>query len=357
MKNNLRRIHRWLSVILAIFWLLQGLTGALLVFQGELDQASIDRETHPLDVAALGRAIAEAQADNPDRRIPYVYASRGNPDRFDIYLVDGEGKSRIRHVDGDGAVLRERPSNHDFLNAGILKIAHTWHETMFAGEWSAWLVGTSGFLLLTNLILGLKLAWPQAGRWGRALAPAKAKGGAAKAYGWHRALGLWLGIPAILIVTTGILQVWGGPLYDWLGPVSASPTVTRTGDPAAVPVSPDAAIETALARYPGARLSILTMPRADAYWYRVTIRQPEEPRRIFGTTQVYVDAANGQILADHDALKEGPGPAFLNAIYPIHTGEYVGTIGRVIVLVIAIWLVSMVCLGIYLWRARAAMRR
>lgn len=357
MKSTLRRIHRYLSVTFAILWLLQGLTGALLVFQGELDQASIERAARPLDIAALGGAILTAQADNPDRRIPYVYASRGNADRFDIYLVDGEGNSDIRHVDGDGTILRERPSNHDFLNAGLLKIAHNWHESMFAGEWSTWLVGISGFLLLSNLILGLKLAWPRARQWRRALFPGKVRGAAAKAYAWHRALGLWLGIPAILIVTTGLLQVWGDPLHGWLGPVNPPPAVERTGDPAAPAITPVAAMEIALARYPDAHISIINMPREDAYWYAITLRQPEEPRRIFGTTAVYVDAANGEILTDHNALKAPLGTTFLNLFYPVHTGEVIGPVGRVLVLLVALWLVSMICLGIFLWRARAAARR
>lgn len=357
MKSMLRRIHRYLSVTFAIFWLLQGLTGALLVFQGELDQAWIDREPRPLDVAALGQAIATARAENPDRNIPYVYASRGNADRFDIYLVDEQGNSHIRHVDGDGVTLRERPSNHDFANAGLFKIAHNWHESMFAGDWATWLVGISGFLLLSNLVLGLKLAWPRARQWRRTLLPGKVKGGAATAYAWHRALGLWLGIPALFIVTTGLLQVWGDPLHQWLGPVNPPPAVTRTGDPAAPAISPTAAMEIALTRYPDAHISIIKMPREQAFWYAITLRQPDEARRIFGTTAIYVDAADGQILADHDALKAPVGTAILNAFYPIHTGEIIGPVGRVLVLLVALWLVGMICLGIFLWRARSGARR
>ena len=60
-------------------------------------------------------------------------------------------------------------------------------------------------LLLSNLTLGIIAAWPRTGQWKRALRPRRSKARVAELYSWHRALGLWAAVPALCLVSAGVL--------------------------------------------------------------------------------------------------------------------------------------------------------
>lgn len=99
------------------------------------------------------------------------------------------------------------------------------------------------------------------------------------------------------------------------------------------------------------------MPGADNAYYRIRLRQPGELRRVYGTTTVYVDAHDGSVLLDRDAFKLPLNEKISNAFYPIHTGEFAGLGGRVLVLCIGLALLTMAALGASMWWTRRARQR
>ncbi|MDA5193980.1 PepSY-associated TM helix domain-containing protein [Govanella unica] len=357
MTSKLRSLHKYISLSLALFWFLQALTGVLLVFQYELDNARIDRAAVPFDPVAFGQGIARIEADNPGKTIPYIYTA-GSGDRFDVYLAGADDKTDILRVDGDGRLLRTLPADHGLFGDALFKTALNWHETLFSGATGHVLVGISGIFLLSNIILGLKLAWPRNRQWRQAFAPQKARKGVASRYAWHRALGLGFAIPALAIVLTGVFMVWEDQIGDSLGADQATPAPdlsAATGGSNLIPLAH--AIAIAQGQYPGARISIISPPGDGAPWYRLRLLQNDESRHLFGTTMVYVDAADGRVLADYDALKAPVPDRIVKAFYSIHTGDVLGTAGRVLVLVTGLWLVTMLTLGLMLWSARRKPRK
>ena len=64
MKITLRQVHRYLALALAVLWLSQALTGLVMVFRWELDDAFIAGDAVPLDPAALEQ-IRNALAGAP----------------------------------------------------------------------------------------------------------------------------------------------------------------------------------------------------------------------------------------------------------------------------------------------------
>jgi len=354
-KQLIRKIHRYLGLTMLSLWVVQALTGMLMVFHWELDDVSIRAEHRPLDVARLGERIDALARERPRHVVTSVYPTAGAADRYDIYIENEAGATDAVRVDGAGMVLRERPLDHDFTHTGLIQAAVVLHQSLFAGDLGRSLIGLSGLLLLTNLVLGLKLAWPAMGQWWRALRPAKgARTPTATFYSWHRALGLWLALPASVLITAGILLAFDSSLEHWLGADAAPPGLSNPPPLVSLPIAPALALATALQRYPRSTLSGMRLPTKDEPWYRIRVRQPNEIRRVFGTTVIYVSAADGEVLADESAFSAPLARRFMDILYPIHTGEFVGIAGRVTALAIGTWLVTMLSLGFCLWWSRRA---
>ncbi len=354
MRSMLRTIHKYLGLTFLLLWVLQASSGAVLVFHGELDDALLSGPSQPLATSAFGTAVAKLSAVRLPSKLTYIMASEGSRHRFDLLFTDPAERTQVVRVDGAGSVLRQRPRNYDYPAPGLFQMALDFHETLFAGDRGAWFLGLSGALLLSNLLFGVVLAWRSRGQtWRRVLLPGVAGRFSTKVYQWHRALGLLLVLPAMLLVTLGVLQEW--PADRWLGVDPPTPTLHSTTQTQLAPLGD--ALDAALTRYPGAALSLVTMPAADQPWYRIRLLQPGELARVYGATTVFVDAHDGTVLLDRDAFQLPLNEKIYNAIYPLHTGEFAGPAGRTLVLVIGLWLITMATLGASVWWTRRARSR
>lgn len=346
MKAQLRAVHRWLSLAVAAVWLVQALSGAFLVFHWEFDDWTIAAAHRPTDSQALGQRIEALEAERPGLRVTSMWTSAGAPDRYDITVEDvATGSAESVRVDGAGNILRRG-------DAGLISTIVMLHHELLAGNVGSWIVGLSGILLLTNIVLGLKLAWPAAGQWRHTLLPSRMRGTVPTLYGWHRAAGLWLALPAAVSVLCGTLLVFEGGVSRLVGAPSYAPTLVEAATPTAAKVAPGQAIETALARYPGSTIAGVAMPSAEEPWYRIRVRQPDELRRAYGVTTLFVSASSGRIIGDFSAFEAPLARKFMDLLFPFHTGEAGGTAGRFFVVAIGLWLATMVALGIGLWWTR-----
>ena len=351
MKLQLRTLHRWIGLSLLCVWLVQAATGVLMVFHWELDDALLAAPSQPVSFDAIGQRVAALAKERRHSHVLTVYPTGGAPDRFDIFVENADGRSDVVRVDGAGRNVVTRPSNYDYAHAGLINAAVILHQSFFAGDTGRRLLGASGLFLLISLVFGVRLAWPGRGRWRSVLVPRGVRPGPGRWYAWHRAVGLWLAIPAAVFLTAGVLLAFDDPLEELLGAAPARPTLVAA--PAdAVPIGPAQAIATAIARFPGSSFSGLRMPSTEAAWYRVRVKQPGERRRVFGTTAVYVAAAGGAVLAVEDAHAVSWRRIFLDVAYPIHTGEYVGWPGRWVALASGCLLLTSMTLGSLLWWRR-----
>ena len=351
LRKTALRFHRWLSLSAMAFWLIQALTGVLIVFHWEIDDALLSGERTAIDLVAIEKRIEALTPPGSGRSVGSVWESGGSPDRFDLYLDEPDGSSVIR-IDGAGEILRTRTDGEMFVDGGWIDTLVLLHHNLLSGDVGSWIVGISGLLLLSNLIAGLTLAWPRRGGWRRALVPpAGMASGAAGAYAWHRALGLWVVVPAFLTVSAAVLLVFAGTTEAIVRPPPvAAPSESVEGGKE---IGFAAAVSAALRSFPGSRVSGINLPADDMAFYKIRLLQPGESRRIYGTTTVFVRAADGQIVAGSDALNDGPRRSFVDGLFPFHTGEMGGTIGRIAVMAIGIWLIAMIVLGFLLWRRRS----
>src|SRR5256885_16759680 len=106
---TLKQAHRVLGLCAAAFWLIQAVTGVLLTFRQEIDNAIVSGPVSPVVTAALGQRIAAIQRGGP--RVTSLWVADFAADRFDLRYVDSLGTERLMRVDGAGRVLRDGLEN------------------------------------------------------------------------------------------------------------------------------------------------------------------------------------------------------------------------------------------------------
>lgn len=346
----IRTLHKYISLTVCGLWFLQALTGTILVFHREWDDALLGAPAAAVDLKRIDQRIVIEERRHPNGGVTVLTASGGLPGFYDLYLREPNGTHLLR-LDGKGDVLRDRPFDFDYGSMTAFQLMYLFHTSLFVGETGRIFLGLSGVLLLTTVAFGLQLAWPPRGRWRNWLLPSRQKQPAMIWFTWHRAVGLWFVAPAIIFISAGAILGLIEPIDELLGVSTQAPNVAPKPS-AAFHIPASQAIETAIAQYPGSTFAVLEMPTEKSPWYRVRVKAPGEPRRVFGTTAVYVDATNGKVLASYDARTAPFATQFAMDTFPVHTGEIFGLPGRVLSVVNGLWLMSMIALGFGLWWVR-----
>jgi uncharacterized iron-regulated membrane protein len=344
---SILKLHRWLSLGAAVFWLLQALSGVLIVFHWEITDAGISSLHRPTDLAAIERRIDALVPQGG--KVASIWTAAGAPDRYNVYFEDAQGTSASARIAGDGTVLHTPKPDEESLMGFLVGFHHD-----LLGAWGSWLVSISGVLLCTNLILGIIAAWPRRGTWGRALRPAMRGPAAPRLYSWHRALGLWVGIPALVIAASGTLLKFEDGVGDLIG---AAPVAMPAVAPAGAPIGFAAAARAGLEALPGSSLTEVAWPTPDDATWRVRLRATDELRRAYGGSFVLVDANNGQVRGVFPIAEASAANRFMSALFPIHTGEAGGLIGRILSIAVGLWLITMIIAGVLLWLKRRKPRR
>lgn len=344
-----RQVHRWVSLSVAAIWLVQAVTGTLSVFRWEIDDWTIPGEHVPVDLKAVGAKV-DALAASPNTSVSSVWTSGTNAGRFDVHY-DRNDAYRIMRIDGQGRTLRDRSGDQVAAEGAIWDTITTIHTSLMLGDAGKWLIGISGLLLLSNIALGLKLAWPKRGTWGKTLFRKPAGKSTAQLYGWHRKVGLWFAFPALFTVTAGVSMVFSDGLERRLHAELADPVVSPAAKPTGK-VGFAHAVGMALETFPGSSFSGVSLPDEESPWYRVRLRNSGEVPRKWGTTVVWVAANDGHVIDAYNASTPRPSRAFIDMLYALHTGQIGWIFGRLIVLSIGLCLLTLIALGIPLWWKR-----
>lgn len=349
--RGLLTLHRWLGVAAAAIWMVQAVTGVLLAFHFEIEDAALTTAHRPTDVAAIERRI-DALADAGGKaKTHWIWTTAGLPDRYIILHDKPSGITHKAYVDGGGEMLRDRAAD-DYSFLGLMREIHL---TLVAGTVGHWILAIAGVLLLTNLITGLVLAWPKRRQWRTALTPTRRVRGAARAYSWHRAVGLWAVVPAIVVVGTGTLILFEHDIRELAGiEENALPPIAAR----APPVGFARARAAAVAAIPGSRFVGGTMPTPEDASYYIWVREPGELyRQGYGSSLVIVDASDGSVRGAWPASKASAANAVLGSFYPLHTGEAGRTPGRILTMALGLWLIATTGFGMLLWWRRRPRRK
>lgn len=345
MGKFLRRLHRWLAFGIGAWFVLLGLTGALMAFMPEIETRHIAAPAGgpalPLPALVEAAAAALPEASGGPLRV-HPPRAPGESFRADFRLPDGRTSL---HLDpASGAVLGEVR-----WGGQLVHTAYNLHRKLLVPGGERF-VGFLGLPVLGLLLAGLVLAaWPSAVSWRERVFSRAGLRGRRRLANLHSALGLRALLPLLVAVGTGLAlsfpQTTQRLLYRATSATPQPPPVPGDG-----PVDLAGALALAEAARPGWQLVWLDPPGKSG---RVTMAFAP-PKAWPGEDQVVtVEMATGALAValPHPAGRLG---AWFTAL---HAGTAFGLPHRVFVVLLGLLPLALGTFGLALWwRARTARR-
>ena len=357
------RFHVWLGVFVGLFWAVQGLTGALLVFNRDIQGAAYAGSSSQERASLLPLDTLFAKASLSARsRVTKLETFGARPYLVLAYYEDGEAMTRTLVVDGrSGRVLDDRSTDELVPHgSGFWPWLLRLHEALLGGDRGQFIVGASGLLLLFSLAIGIWNGIPAGGRIRAAFRVSRWRTTLQRLLGWHRMLGLVFGFPLLVSVLCGIYLAFAPAIRPVLAHRAGYVSMYQAAPQAAAPrptVTAEQAWQAALRQYPNAQLVRAVLPSARSPVYFFRLLKPGEWRRWAGTSWVAVDPQSGKILSSYDAVRGPWANRITDNLYTVHTGEAGGLLARLIILIDGLLLPGFFVTGFMTWRRRTAARK
>ncbi len=336
-----RRLHRWLGVVLGAWFLVVGLTGAILVYWHGLEEVAMPRPAAAtsLPLQDLLDAARRHMGDLPWRIFPADELS----DHARAIIATDAGRVTLYLDPSTGAVQASLP-----WGGSIVHWIYDLHAHALAGRVGKLLVGLSAFPLLFAIIAGVVL-WLRRGAvpLAEATLPQRGLRGRRRLSNLHRTVGFWALLPLLLATLSALPVSFPSTTRQVLQPILPPapafrvPQVKGTG-----PVDLDGAVAVARAALPGWRLAWAEPadPPAEPDWLLVML--PEHGAWPSGRAAAYVNARTGRL----EAVDMPDGVDHARAwIRAFHEGRVFGEGHRLVVLASGLAMVGLAVLGMLLW--------
>ncbi|HEV7402850.1 MAG TPA: PepSY-associated TM helix domain-containing protein [Chthoniobacteraceae bacterium] len=357
MRKILLFLHLAGGLVSAVFLIGLGLSGALLVFQPEIDRSLNSKLTHvnPQGAAlSLDELSERAERAHPQHKVAGISLPAANDLAINLNLRPvGPGKPL-------GVAVN--PYNGDEL--GSLDTANTWmrnvhqfHTRLLLGD-TGKLINTWSAIFLAGLsISGLILWWPR-----KLLRMSGSTSGQKKNFELHNVLGFYSSVFMLLFALTGVVIHWDDEARELLGKVvgaeaKAAPVQVAPAEPGVLALKADAARAIALQTEPGARVTSMQGLGVMGKPIRVWMKFPEDGTPA-GRTNLFLDPVSGAVLS---AQSSRTAPLAFRIVKlwnrEIHTGDIFGLPTRILACLASLALPLLAITGPLIWWGRVRRRR
>lgn len=333
----LSAIHRWAGGFMGLLLALLGLTGAILLWEGEwiMLPGSGDRVVE--DIARLALITERAATQGDLIRITFASEEIG---LHQLVYADGSGA----YVRQDGRVVERWTSQWERPELWLFDL----HHRLFAGEIGEMVTGIAGVAGLLFVVSGAILWWRSGRVFKPRLLPARFAPGPIVSH--HRDLGL-LATPLLLVsVLSGVLMLFD-PVRAVLLGTEERPTQILQGSKVR---SSAQALTMAKSRFPEADLRRISLPGRTGDPIVVRMRQPFEwtPH---GRSQISV-GADGNVTVS-DAAAANRAASLAEKAYPLHSAKVGGLAWKLAMTASGIALTILGSLAMWSFWARRAHKR
>ena len=347
---NLRRavvsVHLWIGLGASVVLLAASVTGALMVWMGEIERA-LNPHMHHVDASEprrpLEESLAASRAAYPDGRVRGLVFPRGAEGPVSVAVGTTSGTTSV-FVDPHTA----RVLGAHGQATGVMKIEAI-HLTLLAGKTGGRIVAFVTLLGLFSALSGLYLWWPL-----QVFRPRWGAGGWRRDFDLHATIGFWTSALVVVITATGVVMAynqWSRPLLQRLDGPRRAAAAPQSEPSSASPLRLDEVVERATAALPGARVANFALPAGAKAPWRVQMKFPED-KTPGGRSVVYLDQFTGKVLQVESAREAGLGTRLFLLQRSIHTGAVGGTPTQVLALVACMALMAQVVTGILVWWRR-----
>ncbi len=339
----------------AVFLILLGGSGGLLVFEKEIDHwlnASLTW-VQPEGARLLpGELAARVLARHPGSKVTSL--SLRDDARLASILtlrMPGAGKSLSLAVNPyTGAEL----GSLDTANAFTKKL-HQFHTNLLLGPTGKTITAWSAVFLLGLSVSGLILWWPR-----KLWKLGGTKSGSAANFQIHNVVGFWSSGFMLLFAITGMVIHWDAEARTFLNKVwheeDAPIPKTAGASKSSPPAGPDALLAAAEKAVPGA--SVTTIQNIGGSTpVRITMRFPEDTTPA-GRTNLYLDPFTAEIISRQTSRTAPLGTRIVKLWNrEVHTGDIFGWPTRIIASIASFMLPLLALTGPLIWLGRVRRRR
>jgi len=390
------QLHRYVGLFIAVFVIIASLTGSLLVYNHELDEALNPQLFHaepPSEGAPLLDPVTlheKLVAQLPDRKITWMAlevephhatigwvedGKEGADDEFYLNPYTGEIQGSRRWAD-----ITQGPTN-------LMPFIFRFHYTLGLGSVGRLLLGIVALLWTIDCFVGAFLTLPAAKTQKKPGSESGAltdrlwswskrwrvswmiKGGALfrSLFTFHRASGLWLWAALFVFAWSAVgFNLW--PVYK---PVMSSAlkfenvraTLPKLEEPRETPAlswaeALDHARQGILQQ--DAELEVLRETYLSYYptsgTYRYDVQSSLDINKTHVGTRLWIDGDTGEVVA-FDAPNLAPGNLATHWLFALHMAGVWGEPYRIFVFLLGIVITALAITGIYIWQRKLKARR
>jgi uncharacterized iron-regulated membrane protein len=359
----LRRLHRWIGLILVVPLILQAITG--LIMAADPFVASVTgtpaaneplmraSDTSGVDASAI---LAIAQNGVAPGLVPVRWRVVSSGVIAVDFATMGQAQPAVQvGVDTTAKTvvwMRQGPD-------AVFRWVHALHETLFLGLPGRAAVGWIGVGLLLLGLTGILLWWPPRRRWRAAFTVNPRTRGWGLQRELHGAAGIWILLVLLMQSATGIALAFP-QIARWVAGLPAQPP--RSGGTAIAGQEIDrgkaiaAGIASAQAAIPHATLEDLRLPTS-AGRPMTAMLQPEGDWSGMPRALVTLDPTGQLVLSVQDPRSSPTALSVLNWLRALHQGGAGGPATRLLICLFGLALPLLPVTGLTMWFLRRRLRQ
>ena len=355
-------LHRWLGIVIGLYFVMLGVTGSLLVFGREIDRAlnptmlTMPRQGVYQPLSVIVKAFRRTYPDAPMTYVNYPVPPDGV---FNIRSGTNQaGQLYVYFNPYTGEIIGDRTRIGSFY--GFLCYLHFY---LLYGQ-TGWTANGYGALLVTMLILvGVYLWWParRAGSlvWKSRFLVRSDAGKSRLLFDLHNALGIYPIVFSLIFTLTAIIfafpEASARVLYAMTGTApDAKFDLRPAANAAALPL--DQLVAAADAAIDG-RILRVSFPQRPSDPLMVR-KEWDDWNQTRNHAMVSVNPYTGAVLDVYDSRRhQSPGRLAMQWIYPLHFGLWGGLVSRILYVFLGLAPVVSFVTGFWRWRLRKAAER
>ena len=357
------KVHLYIALSVGFLFALIGLSGSLSIYRTEIYQLfnpSLVIEKPQGQYQSLDKIIDSVRAAHPDRHGSWTLEMPNSPTSTITAWFDKPTETFFELY--APLMVSVNPYTSEVIMSRFWgQTLTTWlmdlHTQLHFDRLGWNTVGILGFFLCVSCISGLYLWWPSLTQLFQLFKLKTNQGLMKLAYDLHRLLGILTTIPLLVLSCTGILLSFPATLELFTGSSGmehgqTGKSITSTAIPNNHPTGLAAATFVAQGLFPKAQLRRVTTPTGDSGVYRINLRQNSEVNKKHPFTTVWVDRWSGQIKEVRNPTQFSGGETLATWIWPLHTGETLGSKGRFIWFLSGMSLFVLYISGLLRWLCR-----
>ncbi len=368
-------VHLWLGLGFGLFLAVIGLTGSVLVFWYELDEA-------------LNPGLYEAALGNGAIRKPFdeiiAVAKQSAPKGWDSVWLNAPHESGnyvfgFYYPNGNAS-----PEPAESLNIAVNPYTaeavgqrifyHAWnplkhslvgfffklHYALFLGDTGVIIVGMMAVLFFVSVMTGLILWWPLTGKWKRVLTIKRRASSERFNHDLHQSAGFYSLIVLLALLISGMYFNlpdqfrWLVERFSALTPEAQVQSVVKSRVNANILES---ALSKAQNMYPGGKPQYYSFNIATLTFIACFRDIPALRRYVLDSGCVVIDPSNGNIVQVQDPAHGSAGDVFMQWQWPLHSGQAFGWTGRILVFISGLACPMLFVTGVIRWLQKRRAKR